>query len=143
MKQRRPIGITIFVLIGFLYAVVLLFLGIVFIIGKSLFVVMHEVSPCRVYIHSFILFVLGSCFLIFSIALLKKRLWARRFFFLTVLLYTTLEGWLFVKEMAINMRLGISPTDLRSVFEFSFALILSLFTFWYFKRETVRTYLNS
>lgn len=143
MKQQRPIGITIFALIGILYGICLLFLSVMYFVFKSVFAVFGEVSSYAYYIVSFICFVLGSCFLVSSLALLKKRLWARRLFLLTVLSNMAVEIWLFVKKMIPGTRLEVSPIGLEDVLELLVASICTLLIFWYFNRKNVRNYLTS
>ena len=143
MRQHRPIGITVFALIGTSCGICLLFLSIVYLIFKSCFVVFHGVYPYSVYITCFIFFALGSCFLISSLALLKRKLWARRLFLSAVFLGMAVEVWLFVQKMIPDMRFEASPIGLEDILEFSVVLIYTLLILWYFSRKNVRDFLTS
>lgn len=135
MKQRRPIGITILAFVGVLYGICFLLISITYIILKPLFVFLARSSPYTVYTVSFICLLIASCFFIASFGLFKKKVWARTLFLLAVCSNMTVEIWLFVRDIMRNAKLEASLISLGSVLELSFALILLLFCFWYFKQK--------
>ena len=144
MKQQRPIGITIYVLIGILYGICFLFLSIVYFIFRTSFALFEETSTYLYYIASFICFVVGACFFTSSLALFfQRKLWARTLFLWAVVMGMSVEIWLFVRDIIRNTRLEVSLIDLQSTLELMVVLTLSLIAFWYFNRKNVREYLSS
>ncbi len=144
MKQKRPIGLTIYILLGILCGICFLFLSITYFIFRTCFALFNETSTYLYYIVSFILFVVGSCFFISSLALFfQRKLWARTLFLWAVAMGMSVEVWLFVRDIIRNTRLEVSLIDLQSALELMVVLTLSLIAFWYFNRKNMREYLSS
>ena len=110
--------------------------------SKLISVGIFGVSPHKYYIITFIFFVMGVCFLISSVGLLKRKAWARKIFLLSILANFVLEiGW-FVRDINYIIRHELSSINLTSLSEFLVVLSLTLVCFLYFNRTNVRMYLN-
>jgi hypothetical protein len=146
MKQKKPVGITIFAVIGILLGILFLLFSILLIIPKIkiFFLGILGIPACSFYILTFVFLLIGICFLSSSIGLLKGKLWSRRFFLLAVLSNMIIEVRWFAAGIEHNQITdGGSPVVIGDVLELAIALALPLIAFWYFDRENVRNYFNS
>jgi NADH:ubiquinone oxidoreductase subunit K len=143
MKTRRPIGITILTLIGILYGIFYLFLGIINISFKSLFAVFHAVDRYICYLASLSFFVLACLFFISSLGLLIRREWARKLFLLSVLGNIAFALRWFARYVVDDTPHEVSPINLTILAELFLVLGVSILCFWYVNRTNVRMYLTS
>jgi hypothetical protein len=128
MQTSKSIGIKIFAVIAVIYGVLCIISGILnnFIFGSPHY---------SVYVFSVILMILGFCFIVSGLAILKKKLWAKKLFLLAVLLTLTLETCMFVK-LTMNfckdeIYLSVYIWD---AIELSIYLIFAAIAFWYFNK---------
>ena len=144
MKTRRPIGITIFILIGILFGGFWSLFGILLLAPKSnlLFVGILGIPSHKFYVYALIPFVMGVCFLTSSIMLLKRKAWSRMFFLLVVLSNAIIVARIFWVTINSNKMHGVSPIIVSDILELTIALALPLIAFWYFKRKNVQNYLT-
>jgi len=73
MNERRPVGIVIYALTGIFLGGCSLAISVFYVVFKSCFVVLLEARAFSIYVTFLIYLVLGSCFLISSLALLRKK----------------------------------------------------------------------
>ena len=144
MRKNEPVGIKIFAILGILYGFLLLAFSALFYVPmtKHFFINLLKIQPHRLYITSFIYFALAIAFIFSGQALIKRKLWARNLFLLSIVLNLLLETYNLLKEIVNNINLKIQLFNLGSIVEFLFIFTLSTIMLWYFNRKTIKKYLG-
>lgn len=146
MEQKRPIGIKIFAIIGILYGIFLLLFSSIFFLFpmmRHFFIDLLKTQPHRLYITLSIYSILALSFIISGQMLLKKRIWGRNLFLLSVTLNLVLGIYDLARGIVNNIDLNVQLVNLGSIIEFLFVFTLSIIIFWYFNCKNTQDYFES
>ena len=138
--NRMPVGLLLWSLLGVLYGLMLLGIAVFTFVGKSMFVLVHQVSDFRVYVSGFVFFALGTSYIISGLGLFRRKYWAIKLFFVGFLTDIWLGIW---NDLMSPVKYEVTSPGLEDFTEPLFALVILLVCLWYSRRKHVRQYLTA